>query len=126
MKTVNHVENEPEVIFRITELLIQRGKSQIELLNYFGLSRNSFTEWKARRKRSYLLYIDEIARYFDVLPTYLLRGEEYETEDERNLIRMYRILNHDSQEKLMAMAEELVNQTKNTKKNNKLIIRKSR
>ena len=98
------------------ELLIQRGKSQIELLNYLGLSRNSFTEWKARRKRSYLLYIDEISRYFDVSPTYLLRGEEYETESEWNLIRKYRILNHDSQEKLMATADELVNQEKSTEK----------
>lgn len=76
MKTVIHTENEPEVVSRITELLIKQGKTQTELLEALGLHRNNFTEWKAGRKRSYLFYIDEIARYFDVLPTYLLRGEE--------------------------------------------------
>lgn len=66
MKTVIHTENEPEVVSRITELLIKQGKTQTELLEALGLHRNNFTEWKAGRKRSYLFYIDEIARYFDV------------------------------------------------------------
>ena len=80
MKSVIHTENEPEVISRITDLLIQRGVSQTELLSYLGLNRNNFTEWKARRNKSYLMYIDEIAKFFDVSPTYLLRGEERSEE----------------------------------------------
>ena len=99
---------------RITELLIKQGKTQTELLEALGLHRNNFTEWKAGRKRSYLLYIDEIARYFDVSPTYLLRGEEDEetmklSQNEEKLIQMYRYLHPESKEKLMATAEVLVN-----------------
>ena len=114
MKPVIHTENEPEVVSRITELLIEQGKTQTELLEALGLHRNNFTEWKAGRKRSYLLYIDEIARYFDVSPTYLLRGEEDEetmklSKNEEKLIQMYRYLHLESKEKLMATAEALVN-----------------
>ena len=114
MKPVIHTENEPEVVSRITELLIKQGKTQTEMLEYLGLHRNNFTEWKAGRKRSYLHYIDEIARYFDVSPTYLLRGEEDEgtmklSKNEEKLIQMYRYLHPELKEKLMAIAEVLVN-----------------
>ena len=122
MKPVIHTENEPEVVSRITDLLIKQGKTQTELLEYLGLHRNNFTEWKAGRKRSYLLYIDEIARYFGVSPTYLLRGEEDDdgmklSKNEQDLIRLYRYLHADSKEKLMATAEILANlERSNTKK----------
>lgn len=125
MKPVIHTENEPEVVSRITELLIKQGKTQTELLEALGLHRNNFTEWKAGRKRSYLLYIDEIAKYLYVSPTYLLRGEEDEetmklSQDEEKLIQMYRYLHPESKEKLMAIAEVLVNLGRsNTNKNQK-------
>ena len=126
MKPVIHTENEPEVVSRITELLIKQGKTQTELLEALGLHRNNFTEWKAGRKRSYLLYIDEIARYFDVSPTYLLRGGEEDegtmklSQNEEKLIQIYRYLHPESKEKLMATAEVLVNLGRsNTNKNQK-------
>lgn len=114
MKPVIHTENEPEVVSRITELLIKQGKTQTELLEALGLHRNNFTEWKSGRKKSYLQHIDEIARYFDVSPTFLLRGEEDErtmklSKNEEKLIQMYRHLHPESKEKLMATAEVLVN-----------------
>ena len=126
MKPVLHSPSEPEVISRIIDLLIQQGKSQTDLLNYLGLNRNNFTEWKARRNRSYLMYIDEIARFFDVSPTYLLRGEEASmplpqqeqrtqseqclqskqqsdqlTEHEVILLRAYRVLSNDVKSKVL-------------------------
>ena len=60
--------------------------------------------------------------YFDVSPTYLLRGEEENddmklSKEERELILMYRWLNQESKDKLMATAEVLVNLVRsNTKK----------
>ena len=128
MKSVTHSPNEPEVISRIVDLLIQQGKSQTELLVYLGLNRNNLTEWKARRNRSYLMYIDEIAQFFDVTPTYLLRGEEFSqqpaqdeqmtereqvteqeqlTENEMHLIKSYRSLSDEAKEKLMVVLTEL-------------------
>lgn len=125
MKPVIHTETEPEIVSRITELLMQQGKTQKGLLEHLGLHRNNYSEWKAGRNKSFLLYIDEIARYFDVSPTYLLRGEEEKDEmklsrKERELILMYRWLHQESKDKLMATAEVLVNlERSNTKKKQK-------
>lgn len=112
MKQVIHTKNEPEVVSRIIDLLIQQGKTQTELLNYLGLHPNNFTEWKSRRKRSYLLYIDEIARYLDVSPTYLLRGEveptvPSKTDTAAELMDIYRQLNLEQQERLIAVARSI-------------------
>lgn len=122
MKPVIHTEAEPEIVSRITELLMQQRKTQKGLLEHLGLHRNNYSEWKAGRNKSFLLYIDEIAKYFDVSPTYLLRGEEENddmklSKEERELILMYRWLNQESKDKLMATAEVLVNLGRsNTKK----------
>lgn len=80
MKLVVHNEKEPEIVSRITDLLISQGKSQKELVESLGLHKNNFTEWKSGRKRSYLLYIDEISKYLNVSPTFLLRGKPEENE----------------------------------------------
>lgn len=109
MKSVIHTENEPEVVSRITDLLIANGKTQTELLEYLGLNRNNYSEWKAGRKRSYLLYIDDIARYFQVSPTYLLRGGRDFATEEKELIRLYRGMSQDARDKLMTMVETLSN-----------------
>ena len=69
MKPVIHKETELEVISRRTELLMQQGKTQKGLLEHLGLHRNNYSEWIAGRNKSFLLYIDEIAKYFDVSPT---------------------------------------------------------
>lgn len=69
MKPVIHTETEPEIVSRITELLMQQGKTQKGLLEHLGLHRNNYSEWKAGRNKSILLYIAEIAR---LSPTYLL------------------------------------------------------
>ncbi len=125
MKPVIHTETEPEIVSQITELLMQQGKTQKGLLEHLGLHRNNYSEWKAGRNKSFLLYIDEIARYFDVSPTYLLRGEEDDdgmklSKKERELILMYRWLHQESKDKLMATAEDLVNlERSSTKKKQK-------
>lgn len=76
MNPVIHTEAELEIVLRITELLMQQRKMQKGLLEHLGLHRNNYSEWKAGRNKSFLLYLDEIAKCFDVSPTYLLRGEE--------------------------------------------------
>jgi len=109
MKPVIHTENESDAVSRITQLLIEHGKTQGELLEYLGLHRNNFTEWKAGRKKSYLYYIDDIARYFDVSPTYLLRGEEETplSKDEQDLISVYRHLPSEAKEYIISTVKAL-------------------
>lgn len=64
-----------DVLNRIIELLERNGRNQKELMDYLGIKKSAFTDWKAGKSRSYLKYASEIANYFDVTTDYLLRGE---------------------------------------------------
>lgn len=117
MNGAKHRENEPAVISRITDLLIEQGKNQNALLKYLHLNRNVYSEWKAGRKNTYWLYLDNIATFLGASPTYLLRGEQDDeilqlTQKEQELIHKYRHLGVDTQDRLLRMATELENQMK--------------
>ena len=64
-----------DVLNRIIELLKRNGRNQKELMDYLGIKKSAFTDWKAGKSRSYLKYASEIAGYFGVTTDYLLRGE---------------------------------------------------
>ena len=64
-----------DVLNRIMELLERNGRNQKELMDYLGIKKSAFTDWKAGKSRSYLKYASEIADYFGVTTDYLLRGE---------------------------------------------------
>lgn len=64
-----------DVLNRIMELLERNGRTQKELMDYLGIKKSAFTDWKAGKSRSYLKYASEIADYFGVTTDYLLRGE---------------------------------------------------
>ena len=108
LTSVTHSKSEPAVISRIIELLIQQEKEQKDLTDYLGLHRNNFTEWKRGGKRSYMYYIDEIARFFDVSPTFLLRGCDDLPEDCSELIRKFRLMNAEQKGRLLDQAEALL------------------
>ena len=110
MKPVEHSEKEPEVISRITDLLIKQGKSQKELTEHLGLHKNNFTEWKSGRKRSYLLYIDEISKFLNVSPTYLLRGDPEPDETQIILNNIIKSFNSFQKAELIEAARMIQNQ----------------
>lgn len=64
-----------DVLNRIIELLERNGRNQKELMDYLGIKKSAFTDWKSGKSRSYLKYASEIAGYFGVTTDYLLRGE---------------------------------------------------
>ena len=110
IKKPTHNGQENPIVSRITDLLIQKKKSQKELVEHLGLRKNTYTEWKAGRMSSYRQYIDEIASFLDVSPTYLLRGEDCNatgtmlSKQEQELIKVYRHLSTESKEKIFASA----------------------
>ena len=61
---------------RIIELLNAQGKKQKDLTDYLGISKNSFTDWKSGRVKSYTKYIGEISDFLGVSADYLLGNEE--------------------------------------------------
>lgn len=60
------------IVDKIVSLLDNSGKSQTDLANYLGISKNAITDWKSGRIKSYMKYIPQIAEFFAVTPDYLL------------------------------------------------------
>lgn len=59
-------------IDKILELLAKQNKTQKDLTDYLGVSKNLFTEWKSGRNHSYGKYLKNIADYLDCSVDYLL------------------------------------------------------
>ena len=101
MKRPTHVENEDPVLSRITDLLIQQGKSQRQLTESLGLNKGQYSAWKSGQTTSYQKHISEIAGFFGVSASYLLNGDEGLTTEENELIRMYRNLDETKRKRLL-------------------------
>lgn len=56
----------------IKALLKSEKKTQQELCQYLGVSKQAFTEWNGGRNTSYKKYLPQIAEFFDVSVDYLL------------------------------------------------------
>ena len=82
------------ILTNILTLLKDQNKKQIELMNYLGLSKNVFTEWKSNRATSYMKYLPQIAEFFGVSVDYLLGKETSSTKDEFTYA-LYNELAHD-------------------------------
>ena len=82
------------VLDRICELLAAQRKKQKDLTDYLGISKNSFTDWKSGRVKSYTKHIPQIADFLGVSTDYLLGIEESPikkplSEDEERLMELY-------------------------------------
>lgn len=53
-------------------LLKKNNKKQIELTNYLGVPKATYTGWKSGRTKSYTKYLPQIADFFGVRVDYLL------------------------------------------------------
>ena len=63
----------------IKSLLKSEKKTQQELCQYLGVSKQAFTEWNGGRNTSYKKYLPQIAEFFGVSVDYLLgKSEEKE------------------------------------------------
>lgn len=64
--------NESSVLDKILNLMEQRGTTQKDICDYLGISKQSFSEWKAKRSMSYTKHLPKIAEFFGVSVDYLL------------------------------------------------------
>ena len=67
------------VLNKIIELLKTQNKKQKDLTDYLGLTKNTFTNWKAGNNQSYKKYLPQIAEFFNVSIDYLLGKEKNKT-----------------------------------------------
>ena len=87
------------IVSRIIALSEKEGKPERDLVEYLGLKRGTFGNWKRGQSDSYLHYLKEIAEYYHVTPNYLIlgndgivigKGEDLFTKDELEVIEFYR------------------------------------
>ena len=106
MRKTIHTESENPVIERITEMLIRTGRTQKELTDYLGVGKATYSDWKNGKTTSYKRYIDKIAQFFDATYEYILEGKD-EDPDEKDLLRLYRNLNHEKRIQLLSVAQTI-------------------
>ena len=92
-----------KVLNNIISELNRSNKKQKDLTDYLGLQKNSFTEWKGGRSKSYMKYLPRIAEFLGVSVDYLLDTDENKkspdtshlgemSERDRDAARLYRAL----------------------------------
>ena len=107
-----------EIVLRIMQCLKSQGKTEKELIDAIGLANGTFTAWKYKHGKSFMLHLDDIADYLDVTSDYLIKGidedvnMEVMTGNEIQLIKMFREIDYSRQNLLLQMAECLKKATK--------------
>lgn len=91
---------------RIIELIGTRHGAAQELVKAIGATTNAVTEWKSGRSKSYTKYAPQIAEFYGVSLDWLSGNSEQKekpaapkddelSEDEANMLFMYRQLSED-------------------------------
>jgi transcriptional regulator with XRE-family HTH domain len=106
MRKTMHAAGENPVVSRITEQLINQGKTQKQLTEYIGGTQGMYSDWKSGRVKSYERYIDKIADFLNVSKSYLLTGYD-EDPDEMELLRIYRNLTKEKKTRLLLVAQTI-------------------
>ena len=89
-------------------------KNDQDLIDYLGLANGTFTSWRYKGGKSYLLHIDKIAEFLEVTPNYLLKGiDENVNKDtlsaiEIELISLFRRMEIDKRQTFIAVAHHFV------------------
>lgn len=64
-----------ETMDKIIMLIKEKGLEQQELANAIGVPKNTISEWKSGKTKSYLKYVDKIAQFLGVTTDYLLNKD---------------------------------------------------
>ena len=88
-----------ETLKRIICLMKEKSISDIEMQEYLGIPKGTFSNWKRLKGKSYYQHIDKISEKLGVSINFLVRGEDllgFElTEEEKELLVNYRLLAED-------------------------------
>ena len=83
-------------------------------MNYLGLSKNVFTEWKSGRATSYMKHLPKIAEFFNVSVDYLL-GKEPPATENNFTYALYDELAHDLSEEQIQQLKQFADFLRNSK-----------
>ena len=109
MRTPAHYAGETVIVSRITDLILVQGKQQKDLVEFLGLTKSAYNSWKTGKSNLYMQHIDEIAKFLNVSPLYLLRGDNDDNRDfENKFLTILRKLTKEQQEKFFYLLNQCV------------------
>ena len=106
MRKTIHTDGENPIIERITELLIQNGKTQKELMDYLGVAKAAYSDWKSGRSGSFRRHAEKIAEFLGSTPEYILYGDTGDP-GENELLKLYRRMDETKKERLLKFAQSI-------------------
>lgn len=102
-------ELDKQIFESIDKLLREKKRKQIELTDYLNLNKNAYSYWKKGKNNSYMKYLIEIAKFFNIPIDVLVYGKIYGlTENETEMILLFRKLSEREQVKLIGKTEEIL------------------
>ena len=105
---VQHIE----VFDRIDALMKSQGKHYKALNDYLNLGKKTYDNWKNGRSTTYLNHLNEIAKFLDVTPNYLLNGIDEKAELsnvlEIEMLRLFRALDEANQKWLLEVIQKMI------------------
>lgn len=95
------MNNDP-IFVRMNNELNKQGRMQKDLIEYLGMGKGTYTQWKIAANQSYRSHLPEIAEYLDISLDYLAGNKDITecvrpesrlvvtNQDEMELVRLYR------------------------------------
>lgn len=106
-------ELDKQIFESIDKLLHEKKCKQIELTDYLNLNKNAYSYWKNGKSNSYMSYLVEIARFFNISIDVLVYGKIYGfTENETEMILLFRQLTEGEQIRLIGRTEGILESKK--------------
>lgn len=110
-----------DIFDRIDNIMKRKRKKNIDLINYLGLTRTTYDNWRRGKSESYMDHIDKISDFLNVNPNYLLTGnEKYEEQihtinnsKEEKLLKLFRSISDKEADVLLNIASAFVDSIKN-------------
>ena len=91
---------------RIIETMQTQGKKQKDLTDFLGLTKNTFTNWKAGHSESYKKLLPEIAEFLGVSADFLL-GKENNAAENSDKALMFALYGGEHQDITPAMLDKV-------------------
>lgn len=91
---------------KITDLLKKQQKSQKDLTDFLGLTKNSYSNWKSGNNNSYMKYLPQIADFLNVSVDFLL-GKEKNTAENNDKALMFALYGGEHQDITPAMLDKV-------------------
>ena len=104
-----------EILDKIDKERKSQNKSQAELCQYLGISKNAYTNWKSGHMKSYEKYLPKIAEFLNVSVDYLLgkadkkeKAPEALTEREQTALDLFNSMTEEQQNHFIAIMEATI------------------